>query len=263
MGGLAVQGIPCLPEVPLMSETAAVPAQPSPGLFARAIGMITSPRATYEQIVKNPKPVGILFLVALVIAIAAALPQSTETGRQAALDQQVKQTERFTGRPVNDQQYARMESMSKYGPVFALVGAFVTLPIFSLIFAGIFFVAFNVVLGGTASFKQVLAVVTHSQVIGALGALLGAPIQMLKGTVTMSGPFNLGALAPFLEEGSKPATFLGMISVFMIWGTIVNAIGLGVLYRRNSRTIAIVLLALWFLFFGVITMLFSGAASAG
>jgi len=245
-----------------MTDVAAAQPQPSPGLFARAIGVITSPKATFEQIVKNPKPVAVLFLVALVIAIAAALPQSTETGRQAALDQQVKQTERFSGRPVTDQQYARMEQFSKYGVIFAAVGTFITLPIFSLVFAGLYFVAFNVVMGGTASFKQVLAVVTHSQVIGALGAILGAPIQMAKGTVTMSGPFNLGALAPFLEEGSRFATFLGSISVFMIWGTIVTAIGLGVLYRRNSRNIAIVLLALWLLFFGAISFMFSGGATS-
>ena len=57
-----------------MTDVAAAQPQPSPGLFARAIGVITSPKATFEQIVKNPKPVAILFLVALVIAISAALP---------------------------------------------------------------------------------------------------------------------------------------------------------------------------------------------
>ena len=244
-----------------MTDAAAVPTQSGPGLFARAIGVITSPKATFEQIVKNPKPVGILLLVALCVSIAATLPQLTETGRQAMLDQQVKQTERFTGRPVTDAQYAQMERMSKYSAIFGVVGTFITLPIFSLIFAGLYFLAFNVGMGGTASFKQVLAVVTHSQVIFGLGALLGAPIQMLKGTVSMAGPFNLGALAPFLEEGSRLLTFLSMISVFMIWGTVVTAIGLGVLYRRNSRTIAIVLLAVWFLFFGAITMFLSGRAA--
>lgn len=244
-----------------MTEAAAVPSQPGPGLFARAIGVITSPKATFEQIVKNPKPVGILFLVALCFSAATALPQLTQAGRQAALDQQVKDTERFTGRPVTDEQYARMEQFSKYSAVFTAVFTFIALPIGSLIFAVIYFVAFNVVMGGTAAFKQVLAVVTHSQVIAGLGAVLGAPIQMLKGTFSRSGPFNLGALAPFLDEGSKLATFLGLISVFMIWGTIVTAIGLGVLYRRNSRTIAIVLLALMFLFFGALSMFLAGRAA--
>ena len=49
-----------------MTEAVAVPSDP--GLLARAIGMLTSPRATFEKVVANPRPVGILFLVAVVIA---------------------------------------------------------------------------------------------------------------------------------------------------------------------------------------------------
>ncbi len=62
-------------------------------------------------------------------------------------------------------------------------------------------------MGGMATFKQVLAIVTHSQVIGALGLVAALPIYILgSGAMTMSGPFNLGALAPMLEEGSTLAT---------------------------------------------------------
>ena len=58
----------------------------------------------------------------------------------------------------------------------------------------------------------------------------------------MAGPFNLGALVPFLDDSSPIRTVLGSISVFTIWGLIVTAIGLGVLYRRKSRNIAITLI---------------------
>src|SRR3990172_2732977 len=89
--------------------------------------------------------------------------------------------------------------------VLGLAGTFVFLPIASLFFAAVYWAIFNTIMGGTATFKQVLAVVTHSQVIGALGMLAGLPIQLMRGTMTMAGPFNLGALAPMLEEGSKLA----------------------------------------------------------
>jgi len=240
-----------------MTEPAAPPPQPALGLFARAIGIITSPRATFEKVVANPRPAGILFVVALVIALTAGLPQMTEAGRQATLDMQVKQQEQWTGKQVSAEDYARMEQFGKYGAIFGMVGTFIFLPVASLIFAGLYFVAFNAILGGTASFKQVLAVVTHSQVIGALGAVLGAPIQLMQGTMSYSGPFNLGALAPMLEEGSSLARFLGSISVFTLWGLIASAIGLGVLYRRNSRNIAITLLLIYSLIVGGVIMLFS------
>jgi Yip1 domain len=245
-----------------MNEATAAPAS-DPGLFARAVGILFSPRATFEKVVQNPKPVGILFLSAAIIALSAGLPQFTEAGRQAALDMQVKQQEQFTKQPVTPQQYARMEQMSHYGAYFGIGFTFIIMPVMSLIFAGLFFVAFNAILGGTASFKQVLAVQTHSSVVPALGAAIGAPIQLMQGVVSMAGPFNLGALVTFMDEGSRIRTILGSISVFSIWGLIATAIGLGVLYRRNSRNIAVTLILLYVLIVGGLVMMFSRGASAG
>jgi len=245
-----------------MNEATAAPAS-DPGLFARAVGILFSPRATFEKVVQNPKPFGILFLSAAVIALAAGLPQLTETGRQATLEMQVKQQEQWTKQPVTPEQYARMAQMSKYSAIFGMVGAFIFMPVMSLVFAGLYFVAFNAILGGTASFKQVLAVQTHSSVIPALGAAIGAPIQLMQGVVSMAGPFNLGALVTFLDDGSRLRTILGSISVFSIWGLITTAIGLGVLYRRNSRNIAITLLLIYVLIVGGLVMMFSRGASAG
>lgn len=233
------------------------PARPM-GLLARAIGVITSPRATFENIVAHPRPFAILFLVAVVIALTAGVPQFTESGRQAALDAQIRNTERMTGQPMGPEQIERMERFSQYTGYFAIVGAFIFLPIFSLIITAIYWALFNALLGGTASFKQVLAVVTHSQVIGALGALIGVPIQLMQGTMSMGGPFNLGALAPMLDEGSRLAGFLGAISVFTVWGVFVTAIGLGVLYRRKTTGIFIALLALTLLITAVFTVFLPG-----
>ena len=242
-----------------MSEPVLPASDPGPGLLSRAIGMITSPKATFEKIVANPKPAGILFVVAVIVALAAASPQFTEAGRQATLDMQVKQQEQWTGKQVTDAQYARMEQMSKYGIVFGLVGTFIFLPVVSLIFAGLYFVAFNAIMGGTASFKQVLAVVTHSQVIGAVGAVAGAPIQLMRGTISMAGPFNLGALVPMVDESSTIARVLGSVSVFTLWGLIVTGIGLGVLYRRKGGPIGVVLIVLYLLIvFGVVALFSRG-----
>ena len=65
--------------------------------------------------------------------------------------------------------------------------------------------------------------------------------------ITM-GPFTLSALVPSLPDNSFLARFLGILSVFSIWQTIVTAIGFGVLYRRKASNIAIGLLALSALF---------------
>ena len=247
-----------------MTEPTATPPAPL-SLVSRFIGMITAPRATFENVVANPRPVGILLVVALIMSVAAIAPQFTPSGRQAVLDAQVKAMEGF-GMEVTPEIYEKMEASSRstFSKVSGMMGTFIGLPIICLIFAALYWAFFNVALGGTASFKPVLAIVTHSQVIGAIGALAALPIQLMTGKFTATGPFNLGALAPMLEEGSLLANVLGFITVFGIWGFIVNAIGLAVLYRRNSRNISIALLALYVIFavvVGLVASAFTARAS--
>jgi hypothetical protein len=227
----------------MTEPTSAAAAVPDQNLLSRAIGIITSPGATFQTVVAYPRPAGILFVVCVVLALATGGPQFTARGRQAALDMQVQQTERLTGKPVTPEAYARMEQFGKYGGILAVVGIFVAVPLISLLFAAIYWAVFNAILGGTASFKQVLGIVTHSAVIGALGAVLAAPIQYIQGVQSTSGPFNLGAALPMLEPGSFLANYLGGINIFTVWSLIVTAIGLAVLYRRRSTGIAIGLVA--------------------
>jgi hypothetical protein len=232
-------------------------------LLTRAIGVITSPTAIFKNVAQAPRPFAILFLVAAVIAIGSSVPQFTEAGRKATIDMQVRMAERF-GQTINADQYAALETRSRSVPlkIVGIASTFVFLPIVSLIFTAIYWAFFNTILGGTASFKQVLAIVTHSQVIGALGILVSVPIQLMQGTITMAGPFNLGALAPMLEEGSHMATFLGSISVFTLWGMAVNGIGLGVLYKRSAVNIAIGIIVVYLLLAYGISGFFSSFTGA-
>lgn len=213
------------------------------GLMARVVGMIVSPTDTFRAVIRFPRPAVILLFVCAVLALATAGPQFTARGRQAALDLQVRQMERFTGQPVAPEVYAGMEqSAERFGPYFAALGIFVMVPIASLVFTGLYWVAFNALLGGTATFKQVLAIVTHGQVITALGALVSAPIQYAQDVATAAGPFNLGVLAPMLDPDGFAAALLGMLNVFQIWSVIVTAIGLALLYHRKTRNVALALL---------------------
>jgi hypothetical protein len=246
-----------------MTADAPAPAQPDMGLFARLIGVITSPRATFEQVVAKPRPAGALLISALLLGLAAGLPQFTETGRQAVLTNQVETQEQFMGRPLTDEEYGRAERMSHYGGYFAMGGTLVSMPIMALIFGGLYWVTFNTIMGGTASFKQVLAIVTHSQIIGAVGAVLAAPIMYMQGKFTAGGPFNLRALVPMLDDSSTIARVLGFTNIFMIWGLVVTAIGLSVLYRRKSLNIAIGLLLVFFVIVFTLFSVFGGGGRAG
>jgi hypothetical protein len=229
-----------------MTDDAEVAMPALPGLFARVIGIITSPKATYEAIVKVPRTIGVLALMALVIGASQSAFTMTATGRQAMLDLQTQQIEKFTHTPVTPEMYDSLERRAPYAPLTTVISMFIFMPLVLLIVGGLIFLVFNVVLGGTAEFKQVMAIVAHALVISGLAALFGMAMNFARGTMTTS-PANIGLLLPMLPEGSFVANFLGAIDLFNVWGTIVTAIGLGVLYRRKTAGIAFGL----FLVYGV------------
>jgi hypothetical protein len=239
-----------------MTDSAPVETRPL-SLLQRMIGMITAPRATYENVVAFPRPFGVLFVCAVIIGITATAPQFTEPAREATLDMQVKSMERF-GMTVTPEMYQKMEAQSR-NPVGKISGAFapiIMFPILALMLSGLFWVFFNAILGGMATFKQVLAVTAHSYVLTAVATTVALPILLYRYSMSMGGPFNLGALVPMLDETSTLARFLSGISVFSIWGWIVVAIGLGVLYKRSGQAIAVTLVMLSLVFTFAMTAVF-------
>src|SRR3954465_2664847 len=102
-----------------MNET--VVTEPAlPGVFARFIGIITSPKDTFVQVVRAPRSIGILALVALLTGVSISAFSLTEKGRQAQVDFSVQQMEKF-GMTVNDDMYAGLEKRSKYTPYTTMV----------------------------------------------------------------------------------------------------------------------------------------------
>jgi hypothetical protein len=216
---------------------------PAPkNLIARFIGVIVSPKDTFQAVAASPKVLGMLLTVSILTGVFAALPMTTDAGKQAALDQQV-QSMKSLGFQVTDQIYDQMQKGAGRLPYTTGIGAFVFIPIVSVIFAGILFAIFNAGLGGEASFKQVFSVYIHSGVIGVVSAAVSGVVNYFSGHA--GSVANLGALLPMLPEKSFGANLLGTVDIFIIWSVVVLAIGLGVLYKRRTQPIAISLLSVY------------------
>lgn len=227
-----------------MAQTTA-PVAPGParrGLVTRVLGIITSPRETFQSVVAHPKWFGVLALTAVIIAFCAALPMTTEEGKQAALDQNVRAIESF-GRTVSDELYDQMQRSMATAPYRVGIAMLIVAPIVALVVAALLWTIFNAAMGGDAAFKQVLAIVTHTGVIMTLGALFAAPINYLRGSTTSGA--NLRVLLPMIDENTFTGRLLGGVDLFWIWWVFVLAIGLAVLYRRRTQPIAITLLAVY------------------
>ncbi len=227
----------------------------SPGLAARIIGVLTSPRRTYAAVAARPRWLGVLAVVLVVGGAALFTFLSTDVGKQAMLDQQVKTLESW-GVKMSDAQYQRLEESLKYAPYTSVAAQAVALPLAALVLGGIALAVFNAVLGGNATFKQVYAVVAHSAVVLAVAQLFGLPLAYARGS--MSGTTNLGVFVPFLDDASFLARFLGSIDLFYVWWMVSLSIGLGVLYRKRTGPIAMSVLVVYV----VIALVVAAARSA-
>ena len=233
-----------------------------PSVFARAIGVVTSPKATFELVVKKPQPWAILALIALVLGLCQSAFLWTDRGQQALIDFQMQQGEKWSKalghemtQEESDQAYARAQKTAPFQKYIALVQFFVGMPVVLLFFSLLFWVAFNAVLGGTASFKHVMAVQAHAMMASCLGGIFGVIMSFAHGAMT-TAPGNIGQLLPMLPEGTYLAKFFGFLDIFALWNCILSGIGLGVLYKRSGRAISTTLIVIYVVFVACIAAIF-------
>ena len=202
---------------------------------------MVSPRATYAAVAARPRSLAVLAVVLLVSGVAQGLFLSSEVGQQVALDQQVRAMEAF-GVNITDQMYDQMEQGLSRAAITGPISQAIFLPIVMAIEAGILVVIFSLLMGGAATFKHVFAVVTHSSVIVALQQVFSMTLSYFSGKAASA---NLGIFVPMLEETSSSRSFSARSISFSVWATINLAIGLGVLYKRQTGPIATVMLGLY------------------
>ena len=225
-----------------MADTAAeVSTGPTPGLLTRVVGVLLSPRETYAAVAARPHWLGVLLLTIAVFAVGQGWFVSTAVGRDISMEQQVRAMESF-GMTVTDEMYAQLESRMAHAPYTTGGSMLVFLPLSNAIVAGLLLFVFSMMLGGTGTFKQLFAIVSHSNVIVAVQQLIVIPLSYVAGRMASA---NLAIFVPMLEEDSFLTLFLGAIDLFLVWWVISLAIGVGVLYRRKTGPIATTFLSLY------------------
>jgi hypothetical protein len=201
----------------------------------RLIGAIFSPRPTFESVSTHPVWMDVLAVTLLLTAVAWFAFLSTPTGQQAYVDQQLQTMEAW-GQTITPE---AQQALKAQAPFMRWVNAGATVvigPLIVVVIASVLYGVFAAILGGGATYKQTLAVVVHAGVVSTLGFLGTMALNFSR--ETMSSATNLGVFVQMLPEDSFLVRFLGMIDLVWVWYLIVLAIGLGVLYRRKTSTIA-------------------------
>jgi Yip1 domain len=234
--------------------------KPTPGLVARLVGVLLSPRDTFGAIAAKPRWLGVMLITMAMSSAAYYVILSSQDMQDAIVDQQVRTME-SRGNAVSDEQVANIERFIGYLPVGYAVGIFVLGPLFGAAIAGIVTGIFTTLMGGNGTFKQVFAVMSHAGFIPAISALFIA--GMLAAGVKPVGVrppgANLGVFLPMLEDTSFLAVMLRSIDMFLLWWMVVLAIGLGVLYKRRTGPIATTFIGLYVVIALLIAVFTSGS----
>ena len=234
--------------------------KPDPGLFARLIGVLFSPKETFAAIVARPRWLAVMIVTLVMSSAAYYVILSSQDMQDAIVDQQVRAME-SRGNVVSDQQIANIERFIGYLPVGYAVGIFVLGPLFGAAIAGIVTGIFTTLMGGNGTFKQVFAVMNHAGFLPAISALFIAGMLAVGAKPIGARPpgANLGVFLPMLEETSFLAVLLRSIDMFLLWWMVVLAIGLGVLYKRRTGPIATTFIGLYIVIALLIATFTSGS----
>lgn len=222
-----------------MTDQLSGPVSSAPGLVQRLGGVIFAPRSTFAQIAEHPRWVAALVAVTLLPALVQGMFLSSEVGRQALVEQQVRTMESF-GITTTEEQYTNFKRMASFAGYLQPVSVFIFGSLVMVVLSGAFYGAFTLFAGGRASFRQVFSVVAHGGAVTIVHQVFITPLNYLR--KSMSNPATLAAFTPTLDDGTFLYRLLGVIDVFIVWWIVVLAIGLAVLYRRKTGLIATVLL---------------------
>ena len=238
-----------------MTETTSPASVSHPGLAARIVGVLLSPRETFEAIAARPRWLGILAITLVIAAACQYIILSSPEMQDAMIAQATRNPN------MSDQQIAATE---QFIPRLAMVFAGVTLifgPVITAIIAGLLMLIFSTLMGGSANFKQVYAVVAHSGVVSSLQGILTAGLLLIGAKPIGATPpgANLGIFVPILEETSFVTQFLSAIDLVLLWWIVTLSIGLSVLYKRGTGGIATTLICLYLVFALVIGYARSGS----
>lgn len=125
-----------------------------------------------------------------------------------------------------------VEATGGFARVSGIVGAAFAQLVGTVIAAGVLTLIFRLLMNGAGSFRQHLAVASHTSLIPALGALLTLPLQMIRGDLNTQ--LSLSLLAPWLDADGFAYKLLQGLNIFTLWYLALLALGAAVVGRRTS-----------------------------
>jgi Yip1 domain len=236
---------------PMPAAAAAPETQAQISPFGRLVGVLFSPKATFEDIAR--KPGWLLPIIALIVlSTISAVGINQKVNWRDYISQQIEKSP-AAAQLSAEQKQQRIETGARIAPyttyIFGIPAPVIGILIITLVMWG----AYNLLAGTDLNFKTAFGIVSHAFVPALIGYILFLIVLLLKpyGTLNLDNPVatNLAAFLP--EDSAKWLVALGKnLDIFILWNTLLIAVGFAAarpkkLKGGKSYGIAFGLLAVW------------------
>jgi hypothetical protein len=198
--------------------------------FGRILGVLFSPKATFESIVRRPTWILPLILI-VVVSVGVVFTFSQRVGWRNFMirqNQQNSRTQKQMESMTEEQREKLIDTQTKVAPIFAYV-AVVLLPFISALVVGaVLMLAFNLIHGTKIGFVPSLGIISYSWVPGIIGALLGILVLFLKDPSTVDLEHLVASNGGAFLADDAPKWMLTLFTafdLFAFWNMILMAIG--------------------------------------
>jgi Yip1 domain len=219
---------------PVPVPAAAPQASISP--FGRIIGVLFSPKATFEDIARKPSWI-LPVLISTILGIAATVALNQRVNWREYIGQQIEKNPRASQLSA-EQKEKQIDISAKVTTYIVYCVGVVGSVLFAVVVGAAMMLAYNILAGAGASFSQALGIAAHTLMVGIVNTPIFLLVLLLRqpGTVDPDNPVatNLGAFLP--EETAKWVVSLcKSIDIFTIWTLVLIAIGFAAVNPRKLK----------------------------
>ncbi|HUL34501.1 MAG TPA: YIP1 family protein [Candidatus Eisenbacteria bacterium] len=202
----------------------------------RIFGVLFSPKATFEDIVRKPSwvlPVAVLALLGLMVAIA----MNHRVNWRENVSQQIEKSPQAS-QLSDEQKEKQIEAGAKIAPVIVYVFGVPAPIILILVVALILWGAYSLFAGVNPGYKTAVAIVSHAYVPAMIANVLFVIILLLKdpSTLDLQNPVATNVAAFFPEDMPKWLDALGKnLDVFTVWILLLMAVGFAAVNPKKLK----------------------------
>jgi hypothetical protein len=236
---------------PIPATTASPETEARISPLGRLVGVLFSPKATFEDIARKPSWLLPVICIVVISAISAVGINQKVNWRDYISQQIDKSPAAAQLSP--EQKEQRVEAGAKFAPYTAYLFGIPAPILGMLVIALVMWGSYNLLAGTDLNFKTVFGIVSHAFVPAMIGYVLFLVVLLLKpyGTLDLDNPVATNVAAFLPDESAKWLVALGKnLDIFILWDTLLIAIGFAAarpkkLKGGKSYGIAFGLLAVW------------------